>query len=231
MEKSLIIKTESANDFFASGELCAVPFLMSEEDDRLEIEIYDDLADTLLPLLESDDFSPFSRRFLDRLDDVITPYLASHGYERDRYGIYRWYHSFRADKTRPASCAHVLSSTVLLTKPAPSALTMDGEVLAKRSAPAFVTLEGGKIVSCATVNDFDEGASVLEITVETAPSYRGKGFGRSNVEALAAYLIKRGYSTAYCCSRYNRASIALAKSAGFTTIGRFYAVAGYKIID
>ena len=83
------------------------------------------------------------------------------------------------------------------------------------------------IVSAARVNEYDPDESSPEITVETAVDYRGKGYGVSNVLALARALSEDGQRAQYVCSRYNRGSAKLAEKAGFAETGRFYAYTAY----
>lgn len=58
-----------------------------------------------------------------------------------------------------------------------------------------------------------------EIAVRTRSEYRQKGFGRSVVHALAAYLSRRGRTPLYAVAPHNTASIQLAQRLGFQDTG------------
>jgi len=87
-----------------------------------------------------------------------------------------------------------------------------------------------EILSYAVVNDvLDEDAEgEISISVETDEEHRGKGYGSSNVAALAKWLLTDGQyrKVKYECSSRNAASVRTAQKAGLRLVGRtYYAVA------
>lgn len=58
-----------------------------------------------------------------------------------------------------------------------------------------------------------------EISVNTAPGYRRRGWGRSVVSAMANHLIENGRIPLYVVAKNNEASIQLAEGVGFTYTG------------
>jgi RimJ/RimL family protein N-acetyltransferase len=56
---------------------------------------------------------------------------------------------------------------------------------------------------------------ILEIGIETAPGYRGKGLARAACAALIDYCIEKGYEPVWSCRLQNIASYELAKKLGF----------------
>lgn len=64
-----------------------------------------------------------------------------------------------------------------------------------------------------------QSSTLADIGVLTLAPARGKGYGRAAVQALCALVYARGYEPQYRCQPDNRASAALALSAGFTPFG------------
>ena len=94
---------------------------------------------------------------------------------------------------------------------------------------AYVVIEDGMVVAIATVNERLERGGVAELTVETSPRYRGRGYALSTVTALCGYLLERGAIVAYCCRNTHTKSNKVARHVGFARVGRFYAVSAYRI--
>ena len=92
----------------------------------------------------------------------------------------------------------------------------------------FVTVTDGKIVSVCETNAEDAFIGAKEINVYTAPEYRGKGYGASNVTAMTEYYLSLGYNVAYTCQNDNKASIALAARCGYKKITETYYFICYK---
>ena len=88
----------------------------------------------------------------------------------------------------------------------------------------FAAISEEKIVSvavaCETLTAENAGNSI-EISTETAPDFRGKGYATACVAALSAHLLSRGYRALYKCRRENTASARVARAAGFEKTGDF----------
>lgn len=88
----------------------------------------------------------------------------------------------------------------------------------------FAAISEEKIVSvavaCETLTAENVGDSI-EISTETAPDFRGKGYATACVAALSAHLLSRGYRALYKCRRENTASARVARAAGFEKTGDF----------
>lgn len=91
----------------------------------------------------------------------------------------------------------------------------------------FAVVRDGAIVSLAvtceapTFGAFGEGGDRIEISVETAPDYRGHGYATACVRALAAFLAANGHGTLYKCRKENVASARVARGAGLVQTGNF----------
>ncbi len=87
----------------------------------------------------------------------------------------------------------------------------------------FAIVKDGQIVSVAATSEAPQkGAEWVEIGTETAVGYRGNGYSKAAVRALAAFLTAKGYKVLYKCHHENLASTAVARGADFDEVGRFF---------
>ena len=92
----------------------------------------------------------------------------------------------------------------------------------------FGTVIDGVILSAASENPHDEGDTVIDIGVETAPDYEGRGFAASNVAALAYYLLDPGITVTYIVEDNNPASKRVAEKVGFLPYAKELRVVGWR---
>ena len=93
----------------------------------------------------------------------------------------------------------------------------------------FAVVEEGKLCAYAGMNDVVYADNSVEISVETAPDKRRKGYGAACVEALTKYLSTKGITVRYKCSKDNVASSALAEKCGFSLGGKRFSFVCEKI--
>ncbi len=84
----------------------------------------------------------------------------------------------------------------------------------------FGSLAGDKLVCAASMYPWS-GTRLADLGVVTLPEFRGRGLGRETVRAMSAAALSRGYEPQYRCQLDNTASVALARSAGFTHFGEW----------
>lgn len=246
METPLIrIEIEDETSLLHERAPGIVPFLMEEsvKDGRplLAAEIYRGAEDAARQFLSEFEGKWFTDPALRALDGLLAPYFASVGYARERQGLLRYYHSYRLDPADAVSETlreKILPRTLLLQDDPsladlPAEISLSPALLLERwrhrpDLPCAVTVEGDRIVAVAAVGDANPDSRIREITVETSPTARRQGFGRSSVACLSAELQRLGLSCAYCCSRWNRPSRRIAEALGYRHTGRFYAVSGYR---
>ncbi len=94
---------------------------------------------------------------------------------------------------------------------------------------AAVCVVDDKIVSVALTNDIEFTDESVEISVETIPSYEGKGYGTAVVAELCNYYIERGVKVKYECAKTNDASVKIALKCGFDLLGERYSYVCYAI--
>lgn len=93
----------------------------------------------------------------------------------------------------------------------------------------FAVIKDGKIEAYAGVNDTENANIAPEISVETAPSLRRKGYGSACVTRLAAHLLKKCRCVLYKCAADNTASSSLAEKCGFVLDGTRFSFVCEKI--
>ena len=223
------IITEKEKRIFKADYPMIVPFLVSEYADGLEIEVYSGVKRTVKRFLKRFGADVFSDEALTAVNEELERYANAHGYEGETHERLRWYYSFALRSKESLDSSAVLEpSTMIEDDSLENLTTLDVKENLEKGIPMFATVVDGKIVSMACVNEYGDGQKMLEITVESAPEYRRKGYACSNTAALAGFLLENGYSVAYCCSRYNEGSRRIAESLGFEKVGRFYAYNAYR---
>lgn len=211
-----------------------VPFLMEEYKGNLSLEVYSGIENEAKAFLARFEGRYFSKEALSFIARATDSYLLEKGYRRDTVGETLYYYQYEMTGADTPESSLILPNTqrltaALLKKIKRNLTTFSlGELLQKR-LPTFVTVEEGTVVALATVNERLQKGAYLEITVETAPAYRRRGYAVSNVAALSAYLLSKGATVAYCCRNTHTKSNKVARRVGFHRVGRFYAVSAYRI--
>lgn len=225
----LSILTEKDKEIFKGDYPMIVPFLITEYGDDLELEVYSGVKKLSKRIVKKYGKDIFSDEALLCLNEELEKYANFHGYEGEKHERLRWYYSFSMRSAEKLGISAILPSSIQIKdETCENLTTLEVRENLKKNIPMFATVEDGKIVSMACVNEYGDGQKMLEITVETVPAYRKKGYARSNTAALAKFLLENGYSVAYCCSRYNEGSRRIAESLGFDLVGRFYAYNAYR---
>ena len=206
-----------------------VPFLVSEYGEDLEIEVYSGVKRIAKRFVKKNRKDIFSDEVLSLLNEELEKYSNAHGYEGEERERLRWYYSYSMKNAEKLDTSAIFASSIKIgDERFENLTTLDVIENLEKDIPMFASIVDGNIVSMACVNEHTKDQRMLEITVETAPEYRKKGYARSNTAALAKYLLESGYSVAYCCSRYNEGSRRIAESLGFDLVGRFYAYNAYR---
>jgi predicted GNAT family acetyltransferase len=77
-----------------------------------------------------------------------------------------------------------------------------------------------RLVSAASMYPWDD-SSLADTGVLTLPAYRGHGHGAATVRAMCARALRLGVAPLYRCQADNVASLALARAAGLSPVGRW----------
>ncbi|WP_294202731.1 GNAT family N-acetyltransferase [uncultured Sphingomonas sp.] len=88
----------------------------------------------------------------------------------------------------------------------------------------FGCFDGDKLVTAASITLWDD-SPFADLGVLTLPDARGKGFARAVVQAISPYAREQGYEPQYRCQIDNAASVALARSCGFSLFGQWVVTA------
>lgn len=222
---------EDVSPFLETGSPVLVPFLVWESDKGLEVETYSSLKDHISLVLEKHGSSLFSKKAIDYLDFIIEPYFNRLGYYRESVGLYKWFLTLEPSENYIETTKADTRSAVRLEREHLSLenlTTFDLCELLDKELCSYICIEDNKVVAIATVNDNVNETRVLEATVECAPRYRRRGYALAALVSLTKFILSMGKSVSYVSSKYNRASIKLAKKANFRQTGRFYAYTVFK---
>ncbi|HEV2504671.1 MAG TPA: GNAT family N-acetyltransferase [Mesorhizobium sp.] len=89
----------------------------------------------------------------------------------------------------------------------------------------FGSFQQDRLVSAASAYPWQaygwSDARLADIGVLTLPEFRGLGHARKAVRTLARYIYEQGYHPQYRCQTDNAASVALARAAGLTLLGKW----------
>lgn len=147
------------------------------------------------------------------LKEKLCPFMYEHGFKANRQS-----RKITDIYVRPTLEVSGLDrgDSVLLTSPQKNATTADIESLLKFGHIASAVVREGTVVSVAYTDlapDFD--TAEIEVGIETAPAYRGRGLARAALSGLICELAHQGITPVYVTSRGNRASQRLARTLGF----------------
>lgn len=94
----------------------------------------------------------------------------------------------------------------------------DSEAQFLQNGFGFCMFHAGTFAACA----FSAGISrdYVDIGVETAADFRGKGYGKRVVSRMIAEILRRGQTPLWQCSTQNEASMRLALATGFKLHGK-----------
>ena len=228
------MRVENDREIFKAGYPGIVPFLMEEYKGELSLEVYSGIKDIAEDFLSRYEGRYFVKEALSFIARSLDGYLAAQGYQRDTVGETLYYYQYEMREAAGLDLSLVTGNThrltrTLLKKVKKNLTTFSLDELLEKRLSAFVVIEDGMVVAIATVNERLCRGGVAEITVETSPRYRGRGYALSTVTALSEYLLDKGAIVAYCCRNTHTKSNKVARHVGFTRVGRFYAVSAYRI--
>lgn len=227
------MRVENDREIFEANYPGIVPLLVEEYKGDVSIEVYSGAEAFAREYLERYTGRLFSKEALSSVARSLDGYLRENGYERDTVGETLYYYQYEMTDPKALDLSLIKAGTERLTasllkKIKGNLTTFSLDELLEKKLSAFVVIEDQKVVAIATVNERLKKGSVLEVTVETSPRYRQKGYALSTVTALSRYLLEHGATVAYCCRNTHTKSNRVARSTGFCRVGRFYAVAAYR---
>lgn len=177
------------------------------------------LCEDYLCCYEDDLFSSDAAEFL---LDGCAAFCASLGYTADRYSSVNGYNFLwnGAPAADSFPCERIRREGKYENK-----TTFDIAACLAAERVIFAVVRDGAIVSlavtCEAPSARGEAGGMIEVSVETAPDYRGNGYATAAVAALADWLASRGFTALYKCRAENERSARVAARAGFVQSGRF----------
>lgn len=141
--------------------------------------------------------------------------------ENEWMAEYVFYPDMQLPKRDTEIKIHMISSNAVLAKICEMS-GCDIEIADDGEDVIFAVVDNGRLLAYAGMNDLSYEDDSVEISVETAPEHRRKGYGSACVTALTEHLIKKGKTVRYKCSKENVRSSALAEKCGFRLEGERY---------
>ena len=206
-------------EFFDENDDVIFPFTMTERDGEYTFRSFEFLKDKIMPVIVKYD-DPFCDECREEVDKAIFSKIDSLGYEKQDV-CDEWYYIFGSDHAvkEPETEIEMLTNEseigVIEFEETDLAEALEyGELCA-------AVRRDGKIVSVCVENFLDNEREV-EVSVETLPEYRGKGYASACLAYMNNLLVKSGREVLYMCSCKNEASIRTAQSAGLDILGKNY---------
>ena len=222
-----IEKRKMENYLFSSGHEALVPFEATLRGDKLTVTSFRKTKKQARLFYKRFKSDPFSNDAISFIYNTLTPISKEWGYAPD--DMYEGHiATYVADKS---SKEHIQATTIKIKELGEyeNLTEYELEPIPEEMVECyFVTLIDNKIVSVCETNAEDAFVGAKEINVYTAPEYRCKGYGLSNVAAMTDYYLNLGYNVAYTCRCDNKASIALAARCGYRKLAETYYFICYK---
>lgn len=176
------------------------------------------LCETYAALFAADLYSDAALAYL---ADGCAAFCTSLGYTKDKHSAVVGYNFLPQGEP---TCDFAFCKRIRRDGKYENLTTFDLSACLAAERVIFAAISEEKIVSvavaCETLTAENVGNSI-EISTETAPDFRGKGYATACVAALSAHLLSRGYRALYKCRRENTASARVARAAGFEKTGDF----------
>lgn len=202
------------------------PFFIKVTEEGILWQVYEDIYPELRFLEEMSEDEIFSEEQSERIITVCDGFLSKRGYSL-RYGkLVRYVIN---DRNKVNKSLVLDSSEVILED---HGYESDVELHTEELSEGYIcfgTVIDGRIVSVATENPHGEEDTDIDIGVDTAEGYRGRGYAASNVASLVYYLLDTGVTVTYTAEDGNLPSMALAEKVGFDKYARIFQVFGTKL--
>lgn len=197
----------------------AVPVHVEQNGEETKIFAYPSVSELCETYAHRFSDALFSDAAVDFLSAGCAEFCTRYGYAPDKHSKKRGYNfigeniadfGFPCERIRRAGRYHNRTTYNL------EACLAYGQVV-------FGVVCDGEIAAVAvTASPPDRDTPLIEIGVETAPEYRGKGYASAAARTLSAWLCTEGFHVLYKCDEHNLASAAVARNAGFVQSGRFF---------
>ncbi len=208
----------------------AVPFELISYAEGVAVRYYpaaQDIVDEFIRIFGENEASILSKSAVAWVCERFGDFLADHGFSlspdsEDYYINYTLPNKKRqisADVRRLTGDETYLD----LTETDISGLCGDGYIV-------YAAVVDNKIAAVANTGEpiFDDTSEAVEIGVDTAEEYRGRGLAKACAAALISELAELGHTAFYECASENTASMALAKSLGGAVSCKKIYIVGFR---
>lgn len=165
----------------------------------------------------------FSDAALDALRRGCRDFCRANGYHEDKYPKNWGYNLILEELPQKFEPRDAICKRLLSARSVENQTTFDLKATLDSGRVVFAVMAEGKVVSLAvTATSLAEAEKWVEISVETAPAYRGRGYAKAAIGALSAFLVEKGHTVLFKCHHGNLASRSAALACGFSDAGKFY---------
>lgn len=234
MTKKLTLKASASDQRFVLENRfdVAIPVCLVEDGDGIYAECYPLVKRFVRAHVSKYEEELFTRHSLTALQSCVLPLFTPYGYEDDchRNRVYRIYRADAGAVIRPRTANGVRIFRYGEETAYPNKTTIRLSDGLARGCLAVCVEENGEIVSAVqTHGAVGEGDAFAEVTVETAPHARGKGYATHALTEMRRLLASLHVGMEYRVSERNRASLACAERAGLLNVGyAYYYVLRYR---
>lgn len=206
-------------EIFEENDDVIFPFTMTERGGEYTFRSFDFLKEKIRPIIEKYD-DPFCAECREEIDKAIFPDIDALGYEKQDV-CDEWYYIYGSDHSVKASEIEI---EMLTSESKIGDIEFEETDLAEAleySQLCTAVRKDEKIVSVCVENFLDNEREV-EVSVETLPEYRGKGYASACLAYMTNLLVEDAREVLYMCSCNNKASIRTAERAGLDILGKNY---------
>lgn len=198
----------------------AVPIHVEQNNGETKIFAYPFAAKLCEEYENRFSYDLFSDAALDFLRDGCKEFCSELGYKEEKYPK-NWGYNFVCRENTASE--DISCERIRRDRKYKNLTTFNiGQCLAYERV-IYAVVKEGRIVSVAVTSEsVSQADDIIEIGTETAVGYRKKGYSSAAVRALSEFLCSKGLKVLYKCHHENTASTAVARSAGFDEVGKFF---------
>ncbi len=208
----------------------AVPFELTADAEGVTVQYYpaaQDITDEFVRIFGENEASILSKSAVAWACEHFGAFLADHGFSLSPDS-----EDYYINYTLPAEKREISAEVCRLTGDEPYLDLTETDIsgLCGDRYIVYAAVVDNKIAAVANTGEpiFDDTPEAVEIGVDTAEEYRGRGLAKACASALISELAELGHSAFYECASGNTASMALAKSLGGAVACKKIYIVGFK---
>lgn len=206
-------------EIFDENDDVIFPLTITERNGETTYRSFEFLKPRLENVINGID-NPFCKESIEKFDVAIFETIDALGYEKQDV-CDEWYYIFGSKNNvqMPDIDVEIIDKSTDTGNPSFNETDLDDAIEYEQLCVGV--RRDGKIVSVCVENFLDNG-KVVEVSVETLPEYRGRGFAKACLAFMNNLLVDDNREMLYMCSCRNMASIRTAISTGLVRYGMNY---------